>query len=91
MYQELEKEYADFVGSKYAVAVSSGTAALHVALVALGIGEGDEVIVPDFTMAACGFAVAYTGAKVVTVDCNEQYLIDPELIEAKITKKTKAT
>lgn len=90
MYQELEKEYADFVGSKYAVAVSSGTAALHVALVALGIGEGDEVIVPDFTMAACGFAVAYTGAKVVTVDCNEQYLIDPELIEAKITKKTKA-
>lgn len=89
-HERLEEEYAVFCKKKYCVAVNSGTAALHVALVALGIGKGDEVIVPDFTMAACGFAVAYTGAKVVTVDCNDHLLIDPVLIEAKITKKTKA-
>lgn len=63
---------------------------MHLSLVALGIGKGDEVIVPDFTMAACGFAVSYTGAKVVTVDCGDDYNIDPRLIESKITKKTKA-
>jgi dTDP-4-amino-4,6-dideoxygalactose transaminase len=87
---KLEKEYASFVGSKYAVAVSSGTAALHVSLVALGIGPGDEVIVPDFSMAAIGFSVSYTGAKVVTVDCDGSLNIDPNLIEAKINERTKA-
>jgi len=50
-YNQLEEEYSVFVGSKYSVAVNSGTSALHLALVALGIGQGDEVIVPDFTMA----------------------------------------
>lgn len=60
------------------------------ALVALGIGEGDEVIVPDFTMAACGFAVSYTGAKVVTVDCGHDLCIDVDKIESKITRRTKA-
>lgn len=90
MYKELEKQYSEFVGTKYAVAVNTGTAGLHLALVALGVGKGDEVIVPDFTMAACGFAVSYTGAKVVTVDCGDDYNIDPKLIEAKITKRTKA-
>ncbi len=87
---KLEREYASFVGTKYAVAVNSGTAALHVALEALGIGEDDEVIVPDFAMAAVGFAVAYTGAKAITVDCGDDYNINPELIEEKITSKTKA-
>ena len=57
-YSKLEKEYAKFCGKKYAVSVNSGTSALHLALVVLGIGKGYEVIVPDFTMAACGFAVA---------------------------------
>lgn len=90
LYNTLEKEFAKFVGTKYAVAVNTGTAALHLSLVALGVGKGDEVIVPDFTMAACGFAVSYTGAKVVTVDCRSDYNIDPTLIEAKITKRTKA-
>ena len=89
-YLELEKEYAKFCGKKYAVSVNSGTSALHLALVVLGIGKGDEVIVPDFTMAACGFAVAYTGAKVVTVDCKDDLTIDETLIEKKITKRTKA-
>lgn len=89
-YAELEEKFAKFVGNKYAVAVNTGTASLHLALVALGVGEGDEVIVPDFTMSACGFAVAYTGAKVVTVDCGEDFNIDVSKIEEKITAKTKA-
>jgi dTDP-4-amino-4,6-dideoxygalactose transaminase len=90
MYKQLEQEYSEFVGSKFAVSCNSGTSALHLALMAIGIKAGDEVIVPDFTMAACGFAVAYTGAKVVTVDCGDDLNINPDLIESKITKKTKA-
>ena len=89
-YSKLEQKYAEFAGTRFAVSCSSGTAALHLALVALGIGPGDEVIVPDFTMAACGFAVSYTGAKVVTVDCDNSYTIDVSKIEEKITEKTKA-
>jgi len=89
-YEKLEKRYAKFTGSLYCVAVSSGTAALHLSLVALGIGKGDEVIVPDFTMAACGFAVTYTGATPVFVDCGDDLNIAVDLIEAKITAKTKA-
>lgn len=87
---KLEKEYAKFCGKKYAIAVNSGTSALHLALIAMGVKKDDEVIVPDFTMAACGFAVNYCGAKVVTVDCKDDLTIDETLIEEKITKKTKA-
>lgn len=87
---QLEQKYAGFVGSRHCVAVSSGTAALHLSLLATGIKPGDEVIVPDFTMAAIGFAVSYVGAKVVTVDCRSDYNIDPNLIEEKINEKTKA-
>lgn len=90
MYKQLENKYSKFVGSKYAISCNSGTSALHLALLAIGIKKGDEVIVPDFTMVACGFAVAYTGAKVVTVDCDDRYNIDVTKIEEKITKKTKA-
>ena len=90
IYKRLEHEYAAFTGSKYAVSCNSGTSALHLALLAVGIGKEDEVIVPDFTMAACGFAVAYTGAKVVTVDCGDDLNIDVLKIEEKITPKTKA-
>jgi dTDP-4-amino-4,6-dideoxygalactose transaminase len=89
-YKQLEKEYAKFCNKRYCVAVNSGTSALHLGLVALGIKAGDEVIVPDFTMAACGFAVAYTGAKVITVDCDDTLNIDVSKIEEKITPKTKA-
>lgn len=86
-----EKSFAKYLGVKHAVAVSSGTAALHVSLLSLGIGPGDEVIVPAFTMGATWLAVMYTGAKPVFVDAElETYNIDPKLIEAKITKKTKA-
>lgn len=89
-YKLLEKEFAKFVGKEHAVAVNTGTAGLHVTLAALGIKQGDEVIVPDFTMAACGFAVSYTGAKVVTVDCGDDLNINVNLIEEKITANTKA-
>ena len=90
-YLQLEKEYAKFVGSPYAISCNSGTSALHLALLALDIKKGDEVIVPDFTMAACGFAVSYTGAKPVFADVlPDTYAIDPEKLEKTITKKTKA-
>lgn len=90
MYKTLEEEFAKFTGKQYAVAVNSGTAALHLSLVALGIGKGDEVIIPDFCMAAAAFAVSYTGATPVFVDCGLDLNIDPLRIEAKITKRTKA-
>ena len=89
--KEFEEKFADFVGVKHAVAVSSGTAALHVALLSLGIGHGDEVIVPAFTMGATWLAVLYTGAKPVFVDCElGTFNIDVKQIEKKIIKKTKA-
>lgn len=89
-YKELEKEYAAFTGSTYAVSCSSGTAALHLSLLALGVGKEDEVIVPDFAMAACAFAVSYVSATPVFVDVDEKYALDPKLLENAITKKTKA-
>lgn len=89
-YLKLEQEYAAYVGSKYATSCSSGTAALHLSLLALGIGKGDEVITADFNMAAAGFAISYVGAKPVFVDCGDDLNINIDLIEEKITKKTKA-
>jgi len=89
-YQELEQKYAAFVGAKHAVSCNSGTAALHLGLLALGVGKGDEVIIPDFTMAVCGFAVSYCNATPVFVDCDDSLCMDWRLIEKKITRKTKA-
>ena len=89
--KEFEEQFARYLGVKHAITVSSGTAALHTALLAAGIGKGDEVIVPAFTMGATWMAVMYTGAKPVFVDCElETYNIDPSLIEKKITKRTRA-
>jgi perosamine synthetase len=89
--KQFEENFADYLGVKHAISVTNGTAALHVALMALGIKEGDEVIVPAFTMAATWLAVIYTGAKPVFVDCEpDTYNINAGLIETKITKKTKA-
>ena len=89
--ERFEQEFAKYLGVKHAVTTTSGTTALHLALVALGIGPGDEVILPDFTMMACVFAVLYTGAKPVFVDVDpEIFTMDPGKIEEKITSKTKA-
>src|SRR3989344_5850794 len=65
---QFEQAFANYLGVKHAISVSNGTAALHVALLSLGIGKGDEVIVPAFTMAATWLAVLYVGAKPVFVD-----------------------
>lgn len=89
--EEFEKDFASFVGTKYAVATSSGTTALYIALLALGIGPGDEVITSPFTFIASANSILYTGAKPVFVDIKEDdFNIDPLKIEEKITNKTKA-
>lgn len=89
--EEFEKMLAKFVGAKYACCVNNGTVSLFVALQALGIGRGDEVIVPNLTMIASANAVILAGAKPVLVDINEQNLcLDLDLIKKAITKKTKA-
>jgi dTDP-4-amino-4,6-dideoxygalactose transaminase len=86
-----EQEFARFCGSRYAVSVSSGTAALFLALKSLDIGPGDEVIVPVFTFIATAFAISYVGAKPVFVDIRDDtYNIDPAKIEAAVTSRTKA-
>lgn len=89
--EEFEKCVADYVGAKYAVAVSNGTAALHAACFAAGIGEGDEVITTPITFAASANCVFYCGGKPVFADIDPvTYNIDPEDIKRKITSRTKA-
>jgi len=88
---QFEKVVAEYVGAKYAVAVSNGTAALHVACLAAGIKPGDEVITTPITFAASANCVLYCGGTPVFADINpETYNIDPEDIRRKITKNTKA-
>lgn len=89
--KQFEEKFAEYCEAKYAVATTNGTTALHLALVALGIGENDEVIIPDFTMIASAFAVCYTGAKPVFVDADKDtWNIDVSKIESVITQNTKA-
>ena len=87
---EFEAVFAAKVGSTYAVAVNSGTAALHGCMIALGIGSGDEIIVPPITFTASANCVLFVGGKPVFADVTPSGHIDPEQIEAKITKQTKA-
>ena len=88
---EFEEKFAKFIGVKYAVATSSGTTALHTALLSCGIGEGDEVITSPFSFAATGNSILYTGARPVFVDIDiDTFNIDPDKIEEAITDKTKA-
>jgi perosamine synthetase len=89
--EKLEKNLSEYLEVKHAVAVSSGTATLHIALVALGIGPGDEVIVPAFSYIATANVVEIVGAKPVFVDIDiRTFNIDVTLIEQAITNKTKA-
>ncbi|MEC2057795.1 UDP-4-amino-4,6-dideoxy-N-acetyl-beta-L-altrosamine transaminase [Peribacillus psychrosaccharolyticus] len=88
---KFEQELADFVGAKYAVTFSNGTAALHGACYAAGIGAGDEVITSPLTFAASANCILYQGGKPIFADIDEQtYNINPKEIEQKITDKTKA-
>lgn len=87
----LEKQFAGFCGANFAVAVVNGTAALHVALLALGIGPGDEVIVPDLTYIASANSVYYCGARPVFADIDPlTWTLDPLDVAKKITPRTKA-
>ncbi|OGD56680.1 aminotransferase DegT [Candidatus Berkelbacteria bacterium RBG_13_40_8] len=89
--KEFEEKFAKFIGVKFAVATSSGTTALEVALRAHGIGPGDEVITTSFTFIASANSILYSGARPVLVDIEEDtFNIDPEKIEKAISKKTKA-
>jgi dTDP-4-amino-4,6-dideoxygalactose transaminase len=89
--EELEQQFARYIGTRHAIAVSSGTAALHLALLAAGVGPGDEVITSPFTFIASANAVLYTGARPVFVDiCPDTFNLDPELVERAITPWTKA-
>ncbi|HPS19501.1 MAG TPA: DegT/DnrJ/EryC1/StrS family aminotransferase [Candidatus Omnitrophota bacterium] len=89
--KQFEEEFARFCGTKYAISTTSGTTALHLAVSALGIGKGDEVIMPTFTMIATAYAVLYTGAKPVFIDSEPRtWNIDVTKIERAITRKTRA-
>jgi len=90
--QRFEKTFSEYLGGGYAIAVSNGTAALHLALKSLDLKEGDEVILPSLTFIATANAVLYIGAKPIFADIvsKEDLNISPEEIERKITKKTKA-
>lgn len=89
--QEFERNFSKYIGAKNSISVNSCTAALHLALAAIGLKEGDEVIIPDMTFTATGEVVTYFKAKPVIIDVREgDLLIDPEKIEKALTKKTKA-
>jgi pyridoxal phosphate-dependent aminotransferase EpsN len=85
-----EAELATVVGVEHAVALSSGTAALHLALVVLGIGAGDEVVCSDFTFAASANPIVYTGATPVFVDCDETWTVDPGLLDRALAERRAA-
>src|SRR5688572_13519038 len=89
--EEFEKAFAAYTETKYAIGVNNGTSALHLAMIALGIGAGDEVIIPANTFIATAWGVSYVGATPVFVDCDaDHWEIDPSKIEKAITPKTKA-
>ena len=89
--KDFEARFASYIGTRHGVSVCNGTAAIHLALAALGIGKGDEVILPSITSIACANSIAYTGAKAVFADSDKDYwCISPEDKSRKITKRTKA-
>jgi perosamine synthetase len=89
--KEFESEFARYIGVKHGIATANGTVALHLALATLGIGVGDEVVVPTLTFIATANSVVYTGARPVFADSHPDYwCIDPKDVEHKITNNTKA-
>lgn len=87
---EFEAAFAQYIGSNYSAGVANGTIALHLAMLVLGIGPGDEVIIPANTFIATAWGVSHAGATPVFVDCDATWNIDPTKIESAITPKTKA-
>jgi dTDP-4-amino-4,6-dideoxygalactose transaminase len=89
--EEFENSFAQFCGTQFAVGLNNGTTALHLAMLALGIGQGDEVIVPANTFIATAWGISYAGATPVFVDCTpDTWQIDVKKIEERITPRTKA-
>ncbi|MBC8120642.1 MAG: aminotransferase class I/II-fold pyridoxal phosphate-dependent enzyme, partial [Gemmatimonadaceae bacterium] len=89
--RRFEEEFAERVGRRYGVAVSTGSGALEVAVAALGLKSGDEVILPTFTIISCAAALVRAGAIPVTVDCDPlTWNLDVQAVEARITSKTRA-
>jgi dTDP-4-amino-4,6-dideoxygalactose transaminase len=88
--EEFEKSFANYIGVKHAIGVSNGTTALHLAMLALNIGPGDEVIIPANTFIATAWGASHAGATPIFVDCDNTWNIDVTKIEAAITPKTKA-
>ena len=88
---QFEKDFARFCGAQHCVGFNSGTSALHVAMLLLGVGPGDEVITTPFTFVATSWAISYVGAKPVYVDIEDAtFNLDPKLVERAITSRTKA-
>src|SRR2546429_4021371 len=88
---DFEKDFARFCGAQHCVGFNSGTSALHVAMLLLNVGAGDEVITTPFTFVATCWAISYVGAKPVFVDIDEgTFNLDPKLVERAITARTKA-
>ena len=89
--EEFEKEFANYCGTKYAITTCNGTTALHLALLALNIKDGDEVIIPDLTFVATANSILFQNAKPIIVDVlHDSLCINPSLIESKISSRTKA-
>lgn len=89
--EEFEKRFAEYCNCRFGVTTTNGTSSIHLALASIGLAEGDEVIVPAFTMVGSVFPIIYCGAKPVLVDCDpETWTMDIAQIEAKVTEKTKA-
>lgn len=88
---QFEKDFAQFCGASHAIAMNSGTSALHIAMILAGVGPGDEVITTPYTFIATSWAISYVGAKPVYVDIEDAtFNLDPKLIERAITPRTKA-
>src|ERR1700689_806535 len=88
---QFEKDFAKFCGAQHCVAFNSGTSALHIALMLLGVGAGDEVITTPMTFVATSWAISYVGAKPVYVDIDDAtFNLNPKLIERAITPRTRA-
>ena len=91
MNEKLEKLFAKIHSQKYAITANSGTSTLHMALNSVGVGPGDEVIIPALTVGMCGFAIWQCGATPVFADvCEDTFLLDGYDVEKKISGKTKA-
>lgn len=90
MVKEFEEKFSSYCGSKFGVGLNSGTSALYIALNAMGISKGDEVIVPSHTFIASATPILFVGAKPVFVEVGDDYLMDMDDLEKKISKKTKA-